>query len=115
MITDKEKFEQFKRDLRSYRFKEKELYLVNEKIKQLEKQEVVDYGLIEILQRKKEALEGFLQDVSVTLSKVDLNIREALIDCYINEKNHERVAVDYFFGGKTQMYREFERELKSIL
>ena len=115
MITDKERFEQFKRDLRSYRFKEKELYILNHKIVKLSEKDYMDYGALEGLKKKKEIIEGFIQDVDVVMSKIDLNIREALTDCYINERNHERVALDYFFGGKTQMYREFERELKNIL
>ena len=115
MITDKERFEQFKRDLKSYRFKKKKLYILNQKIEKLSEKKYVDYDALEELQKKKEIIEGFIQDVDVVMSKIDLNIREALTDCYINERNHERVALDYFFGGKTQMYREFERELKGIL
>lgn len=138
MITDKDKFEQFKRDLRSYSFKQKELKLIEDELIRLSAilheagavrydEEKLSFGdpyitkyLDEMdeydeLEARKGAMEAFLSEVDAILQKCEFNVREALIECYIKGKPHDVVAQNYLFFHRQQMYRDMERELKGIL
>lgn len=138
MLTEKDKIEQFKRDLRSYTYHQKKAMEIDEKLEELsvKMQGISSPSTKEIIlenagnpygERKLELLmeEGeFVKErnhhlseimkVDYILSRIKESDRNMLIDVYVKHLRHENVAEQYGYT-RVAMYKRIDKILSNLL
>ena len=138
MLTEKDKIEQFKRDLRSYTYHQKKAMEIDEKLEELEvkllgvsspsaKEIVLEnsgnpYGDNKVqLMMEEEELEKEINHhlneiikVDTILSKAKESDRNMLIDVYVKHLRHVNVADKYGYT-RIAMYKRIDKILRKLL
>lgn len=141
MLTEKDRIEQFKRELKSYEYYQKKVQECNEELEVIaHKLEGVSspcvkdviyenagdpYSNINKLQlmieedelvKERDKYIEMISGIDARLLKVpNSDEREMIIDLYIKKVNHEKVASDNYYANRAGMYKRINAILAKII
>lgn len=141
MLTEKDKIEQFKRELKSYEYYQKKVQQCNEKLEVIaHKLEGVSspcvkdviyenagnpYSNVNKLQlmieedeliKERDKYIGMIGEIDAKLLKIhNTDEKEMIIDLYIKKINHEKVATDNYYANRAGMYKRINAILAKII
>lgn len=137
MITEKDKIEQFKRDLRSYNYYlgmieecNVQLMAIAVKLQGVSSPRIKDVvlenagnpysdnkvGLMmeegKIIDERNKWLSE-VKRLDEMIAKIDLKYKKLILDLYVEKKNHDKVAIENYIG-RANMYKVVDKEIKSL-
>lgn len=141
MLTEKDKIEQFKRELKSYEYYQKKVQQCNEELEVIaHKLEGVSspcvkdviyenagnpYSNVNKLQlmieedeliKERDKYIGMIGEIDAKLLKIhNTDEKEMIIDLYIKKINHEKVATDNYYANRAGMYKRINAILAKII
>lgn len=137
MITEKDKIEQFKRDLRSYNYYlgmieecNVQLMAIAVKLQGVSSPSIKDVVLenagnpysdnrIGLMMEEGKIIDErnkWLSEVKrldEMIAKIDLKYKKLILDLYVEKKNHDKVAIENYIG-RANMYKVVDKEIKSL-
>lgn len=137
MITEKDKIEQFKRDLRSYNYYlgmieecNIQLTAIAVKLQGVSSPSIKDVVLenagnpysdnrIGLMMEEGKIIDErnkWLSEVKrldEMIAKIDLKYKKLILDLYVEKKNHDKVAIENYIG-RANMYKVVDKEIKSL-
>lgn len=141
MLTEKDKIEQFKRELKSYEYYQKkvqecneELEVIAHKLQGVSSPTVKDViyenagnpysneNKLQLMLEESELIKErdkyivMIGDIDARLLKIhNADEREMIIDLYIKKINHEKVASDNYYANRAGMYKRINAILAKII
>lgn len=138
MITEKDKIEQFKRDLRSYNYYlgmieecNIQLTAITVRLQGVSSPSIKDVvlenagnpysdnkvGLMmeegKIIDERNKWLSE-VKRLDEMIAKIDDKNKKLIVDLYVEKKNHDKVAIENYIG-RANMYKVVDKEIKSIM